>query len=114
MGNYFLGSAGSGANNSLALGYFSDSAIIHAQGSNSYSSGISGYLSSKDKPRVFAFMSGATGKKTYINGVLASESADATKLTDLTNLSIGQNYIGEIGEIVIFTRNLEADERIAI
>jgi prepilin-type N-terminal cleavage/methylation domain-containing protein len=34
--NYFLGTPGSGLNNSLSLGYSANNQIIHAQGSNSY------------------------------------------------------------------------------
>ncbi len=117
-GNYFLGEAGNGLNNSLALGYSDDKQIIHAQGTNSYLSGISSYLDSKDKPRVFTFShSSSTGNQTYINGVLASENTDVeaqAHLTEIGTLAIGKDYIGEIGEIVIFSRSLGVSDRNSI
>ncbi len=112
--NYFLGTVGSGSNNSLALGYSADSTVIHAQGSNSYNSSVTNYSGSVGNSRIFTFISSATSKKTYINGVLAAQSSSASQLSGISTLSIGQNYIGEIGEIAIFTRALEPDERIAI
>ncbi len=112
--NYFLGTVGSGSNNSLALGYSADSTVIHAQGSNSYNSTVTNYSGSVGNSRIFTFISGATGKKTYINGVLAAQSSNASQLSGISTLSIGQNYIGEIGEIAIFTRALEPEERIAL
>ena len=48
--NYFLGAVGTGLDNALALGYSADNQIIHAQGSNSYASGISAYGDSQDRP----------------------------------------------------------------
>jgi prepilin-type N-terminal cleavage/methylation domain-containing protein len=111
--NYFLGGVGAGLNNSLALGYSSNSQIIHAQGSNSYASGISSYSDSKDKPRIFTFTHSSTaGKQTYINGVLAAEDpSNLAPLTGISTLTIGQGYIGEIGEIAIFTKALNATDR---
>ncbi len=112
--NYFLGSLGSGSNNSLALGYNSNSSVVHAQGSNSYGSNVSSYSQSRDAPRVFTFISNSDGKKTYINGLLASQSVDTSQLTGISEVGIGERYVGEIGEIVIFTRGLKDDERTSI
>ncbi len=113
--NYFLGTPGSGSNNSLALGYSADNQIIHAQGINSYPSGISAYSSSKDKPRVFIFThSSSYGNQTCINGVLAAENTDPAALAHLSGIgtiSIGQGYVGEIGEIAIITSALSTADR---
>jgi Tfp pilus assembly protein PilE len=116
--NYFLGSDSGGAENqTLALGYSQNATVIHSQGgSNSYSSTVSTYADSKDKPRLFTFIHSATnGNKTYINGVLAGE--DATKTNHLSNierLAIGKGYTGEIGEIAIFTKALTNADRISV
>ena len=68
--------------------------------------------SSSDTARIFTFVSDSTnGKKTYINGILAAQSSDTTKLSNITTLAIGKGYTGEIGEIAIFTRALKAEER---
>jgi mucin-19 len=116
--NYFLGEVGSGLNNSLALGYSADNQIIHAQGTNSYPAGISTYSNSKDKPRVFAFVhSAANGNQTYVNGVLAAENADPAAqahLTAIDTVAIGKGYVGEIGELAIFTKALSATDRTSI
>ncbi len=63
--NYFFGDSPTGtANQKLALGYSLNGKVIHAQGSNSYTSNVSSYEDSKDKPRTFTFVSdSATGKK---------------------------------------------------
>lgn len=116
--NYFLGEVGSGLNNSLTLGYSADNQIIHAQGTNSYPAGISTYSNSKDKPRVFAFIhSAANGNQTYVNGVLAAENTDPAAqahLTAIDTVAIGKGYIGEIGELAIFTKALSATDRTSI
>ena len=111
---YFIGdSSVSTANQTLLLGYSADAAIAHSQGTgNAYTSNVSTYNSSTDTPRVFTFISDSTnGKKTYINGILAAQSSDTTKLSNITTLAIGKGYTGEIGEIAIFTRALESEER---
>lgn len=111
---YFIGdSSVPTANQTLLLGYSADAAISHSQGTgNDYTSNISTYSSSSDTPRVFTFVSDSTnGKKTYINGILAAQSSDTTKLNNITTLAIGKGYTGEIGEIAIFTRALKAEER---
>ncbi len=112
--NYFFGESPTGtANQKLALGYSLDGAVIHAQGTNSYTSNVSSYANSTDKPKIFTFVSdSANGKKTYINGLLAAQSVDTTQLSGLgLNFPIGKGYTGEIGEIAIFTRPLKAEER---
>ena len=111
---YFIGdSSVATANQTLLLGYSADAAIAHSQGTNNiYNSNISTYSSSKDTPRVFTFISDSVnGKKTYINGILAAQSPDTTKLSNITTLAIGKGYTGEIGEIAIFTRALKVEER---
>jgi len=115
--NYFIGDGtDTTANQTLILGYSTDAAPIHSQGTgNNYTAGLESYLSYSGKPRLFTFMSSSTnGKKMYINGVLAAEDVDTTQLSGITTLPIGMSYNGEIGEIAIFTRALKAVERIEI
>lgn len=112
--NFFIGESPNGtANQNLALGYDSDSSVIHSQGSDSYNAGVSTYSESADRPRLFMFTHSAkNGNATYINGVLAAQ--DDTKTTHLKNIStlaIGKGYTGEIGEIAIFTKALNTSER---
>lgn len=117
---YFLGSASSNANDSLLLGYSSNTSVVHKQGSNGYAGGlnsnVSSYDSSTDKARLFMFVSSSTeGKKTYINGSLAAQDPTNTaQLSGVSTLNIGQGYTGEIGEIAIFTRALTKEERLAV
>lgn len=115
--NFFLGENPSGtANQNLALGYSADSTVIHSQGSASYTSTVSAYSSSTDKPRLFTFThSSVDGNKTYINGILAAQDSSKTAhLSGITNLAIGKNYTGEIGEIAVFLRSLKNEERQAV
>lgn len=119
--NYFLGdpetlSGGSSAANedeTLVLGYSDGGTVIHSQGgTNSYTSSVDAYSSSNENPRIFTFIqNSSTGKKTYINGYLAGEDADTSKLTNITTLSLGKGYTGEIGEFVVFNRALKNEER---
>ena len=113
--NYFIGETSSNPNDSLALGYSSDSTVIHAQGNQSYATGasVSSYASSTEKPRQFTFVHSSTaGNSTYINGILAAQDATKTAhLSGITSLAIGKGYTGEIGEIAIFARALKPEER---
>ena len=112
--NYFIGdSSVTTDNETLVLGYNTNTSIIHSQGSSSsYNSTVETYANYSNKPRLFTFSSdSAKGKKTYINGTLASEDeANISQLSNITSLSIGKGYDGEIGEIVIFTRALKTSE----
>ncbi len=113
--NYFIGETSGSPNTSLALGYGSDSTVIHAQGNQSYATGasVSSYASSTDKPRQFTFVHSSTaGNSTYINGILAAQDATKTAhLSGITSLAIGKGYTGEIGEIAIYARALKPEER---
>ncbi len=112
--NYFLGdSLMTTTNQSLLLGYSADGQVIHSQGtSSSYSASVSSYSSSTDTPRIFTFTHSATdGKKTYINGILAAQdTSNKTPLSNISTLSFGKGYTGQVGELAIFTRALKADE----
>ncbi len=78
--NYFLGDSPSGAaNTKLALGYSLNGKVIHAQGSNSYTSNVSAYEDSVEKPRIFTFISDSSGKKN-----LHQRSVGGAKLRYLT------------------------------
>jgi hypothetical protein len=113
--NYFIGENLNGtANQSFALGYKNDSQVVHSQGLGmSYDSTVSFYADSKEKARLFTFVhSSSGGNKTYINGLLAAEDSTKTgHLTNISRLSIGKGYSGEIGEIAFFTRALNDKER---
>jgi len=114
--NYFIGDDSvTTANQTLILGYSTDTSPIHSQGiGNNYTASLEAYVSYSGS-RIFTFTSDSTkGKKMYINGVLAAEDADTTQLTGITTLPIGMGYNGEIGEIAIFTRALKAVERQSI
>lgn len=113
-GNYLLGASGS-----FALGYETEGTIIQTHGEAA--SGVnqaSVEATYSDKPRMLVFThTSAHGNKIYVNGTLANEdSSDEAKahLVDLSTsnpLKIGNNYNGEIGEIVIFDRYLRNRER---
>lgn len=115
--NYFIGD-GSSANESstnqnLTLGYSVDDTIKHSHSSdNKYNGSVTTYSQSQDKPRVFAFThSKVSGKKTYVNGLLAASSSDTASLTNMTSLKIGKSYQGQLGELIIFARSLTDEER---
>ncbi len=117
-GNYFFGdSAALGVNQNLLLGYSDSEHVVHSQGgSSSYPSNVRSYLESSESVRIFTFTHSATeGKKTYINGVLAAEDASNTAhLSNLSTVSLGKGYSGQIGELAIFTRALEPNEIVSV
>lgn len=115
--NYFIGdntnANESVTNQNLTLGYSADGTIKHSQSSdNNYTSSVTNYSQSSGKPRIFSFIHDkASGKKTYINGLLAAQSSDKSNLTNITSLKIGSGYQGQIGELIIFARALNPEER---
>lgn len=116
-GNYFLGDSSiSAANQNLLLGYSASGQVVHGQGgSSSYPSSVSSYSQSAS-PRVFTFTHSATeGNKTYINGILAAEDAsNKSHLSNISTVSLGKGYTGQIGELAIFTRALKTDEIVSV
>ncbi len=116
-GNYFIGDSSSGnestTNKNLVLGYSADGTIKHSQSSdNSYTSSVTTYSASSGKPRVFTFVHDkSSGKKTYVNGLLAATSTDTNSLSGMTTLTIGKSYQGQLGEVVVFARALTTEER---
>ncbi len=119
-GNYFIGDHSSDnelmSNKNLVLGYSNDGTIKHSQSSdNSYTSLITSYSVSIGRPRVFTFVQDrSSGKKTYINGLLAATSTDNSYLSGITTLAIGKSYQGQIGEVAVFARALTDEERQSI
>ncbi|MBP7710655.1 MAG: prepilin-type N-terminal cleavage/methylation domain-containing protein [Rickettsiales bacterium] len=113
--NYFLGANSTNPNDKLQLGYSNNSTVVHNQGSNQYSNPalVGDYSGSGGKGRMFTFVqSSSLGKRIYVNGVLAAQSNDTAQLSGLTGaLEIGKSYNGEIGELAIFTRALDNEER---
>jgi len=109
---YFIGASGGDDNQTLLLGYSTDTAPIHSQGSgNEYTASLESFSSYGNQPRVFTFISDSVdGKKMYINGTLAAQDSDTTQISGLTTLDIGKGYTGEIAEIVIFDRSLKTEE----
>ena len=109
--NYFIGDP----TQNFALGYSSDGKIIHSQGaSNSYESAIGAYEDFK-QPKIIIFThSKDDGNKTYVNGILAGESSNTANVSGVTNLVIGKNYDGKIGEVVVFDRAIRDSEVVAI
>ena len=99
----------------LGLCYMSNGTVIHTQNSTTAEENSSAYASSAPDyvagtPRTFVITSDANGKKTYVNGQLVSSSTDTSKLSGLSNLYIGKNYDGKIGEVAIYNRALKNSE----
>lgn len=112
--NYFIGnSAITTENQNVILGYSEDNLAIHSQaGTNHYTSVVWDYNSDSVKPRLFSFtQSSSAGKKTYINGILAGQSVDAIKPSNISTLTIGKGYNGQIGEIIAFNKALGNNDR---
>jgi len=118
-GNYLLDSA-----TGFALGYESGSVIIQTHGeaaADANQASIESLSAYTNKPRALVFThSNSDGNNIYINGTLANTDTSSEAKAHLSGLSttntlkIGNDYNGEIGEIVIFDRDLKTVERRAV
>ena len=111
--NYFLGESGD-----FGIGYESNTSVIQTHSEDASTDNqvaIESLSLYSNKPRVFSFThSSVNGNKIYINATLANEDTTSTAkahLSGLTTLAVGKGYNGEIGEIIIFDRNLKNSER---
>lgn len=112
--NYFIGDSSiTSDNENILLGYSSSGQVIHSQGgTNSYDSSVSAYSDSSGVTRIFTFIQKkSSGKETYINGYLAGQDSDTNSVNNLSNLIIGKDYNGEIGEIIIYNKALSSKDR---
>lgn len=139
VANYFLGkSSAPTANTTLHLGYSTTALLKFAQGSSTdyYTVTVDDY--SAPIARLHTFVNGAialanvTGADLYhyLNGsatastlaVAGSPSTTMTTLTDYSNAVIGGGhngtsmtyFNGDIGEIIIYSRYLKVEERVAV
>jgi len=120
INQFFLGGATSG---NFHIGYINSSTIragrYGATGSDFFDYAIPAY--SSPTPRIHTFLHSSTvGKKYWLNGGLTPE-ASSNNTANLTfyNGVIGNTegtwfYSGDIGEVIIYSRALTNDERMAI
>ena len=113
VNNYFISDNVNTTNRSLSLGYGSTGKITHQQGlGNSYHGSVGAFAVEGEQPKIIAFIQDSgVGKAIYVNGVLASQSTNTDKLDQITNLKIGENFNGELGEVIAFNRALDTQER---
>jgi hypothetical protein len=119
--NYFIsGNDASLTNQVLTLGYKSNGKMAFSQLANNYDINVNNYDKPITRINVFRFSS-AVGKDCFINGanqtLLESGSPVPTQaLISYVNAQIGRhltgnNFIGNIGEVIIFTKYINDDER---
>lgn len=109
--NYLLGEE-----DSFGIGYETNSSIIQTHGeSASANNQVFIEDSTANNPRVISLThSSVDGNQIYIGATLVNEDTTAeakTHLSEMDTLAIGKGYNGEIGEIVIFDRDLKRVER---
>ncbi len=119
---YFISSNPANSNQSLTLGYRTNTQITFAQGDNGYNIAIPGYQSPSPRIHIFRFSS-SLGKNYYLNGsgpqnlvsCCGSTPVPTQGLTDYPNAQIARYattnyYFGNIGEIIIFNKYINDDE----
>jgi prepilin-type N-terminal cleavage/methylation domain-containing protein len=113
VNNFFISNSSTDTNRSLRLGYGSSGKITHAQGSaNSYNGSVGAFGAEGEQPKIVTFIQDSgVGKAVYVNGILASQSDNTNKLSNIDSLKIGEGYNGELGEIIAFDRALDNQER---
>ena len=118
--NYFISGISAADNDSLLLGYGSNTAMTFGQVNNNYNVTIESY--ENPIPRIHTFRFSPSFEKNYaINGasqilVPSGTPNPSQGLISFNNAQIGrfQNnkyYEGDIGEIIIFNRYLNNDEK---
>jgi Tfp pilus assembly major pilin PilA len=118
--NYFLGGNSNTAGTALTAGYATDTSVkITHQGTQAITATVSAY--SSPTPTIhtiyFNIMSGV-GKKYWTNGgssTDASSTTQTTTLSELDNIFLGEdyggnNYNGDLAEVIIFNRALKESE----
>lgn len=124
--NYFMGGSSTAANANLILGYLSDSEVRQSHYTDQLVySGIPSYVNPTPRIHTFVFNNlggtSASGKRYWLNGSGASSAtntADALQINPVTSYAgsaLGRTFShyfnGDIAEIIIFSRNLTAQER---
>ncbi len=114
--NWILrGSAGSpDINHNLIIGYRDNTTFTHAQYGNDYDMTVAGFTAQEFN--VFTVDSGVSAKHTWRNGALLGSRNDSTKLVSYNGATIGGQgaYTGDIAEVIIYNRTLNAVEMAAV
>lgn len=113
--SYFITGSGSANNQVLTLGYLTATQLVQSH----YGTELDyGTLPAYDSPmpRILTYMADSiNGKQAWINGGTAySDAAQTSLLTSFSGAMIGNTYVGDLGEVIIFSRDLETYERQAV
>jgi len=117
--NYFISGNGTlGSNKVPHFGYRTNTSITFAQFGNDLNASVPAYTYQIPRIHIFRFNS-ATGKNLYINGTVFINSTTASAKNGLTSYESAQigrytttaYYTGDIGEIAIFNKYINDDER---
>lgn len=112
--NYFLGGTEA---STLFLGYSSNTEITFSQSDNAISYGsVASY--NIPTPRIHTVNLSNAGKRYWLNGASVASNSTQTMISSFAGAALGRSvssyFNGDIGEVIIFTRALRTDERMAI
>lgn len=126
--NMVLGGTNAAENTNLQVGYFQNTSILFGQWNNDYIATVASY--STPIPRILTYrFSSASGKNLYVNGSsmtlnsLGGTPVATQGLVSYPGAMIGGYYqnnttwlyfVGDICEIIIFTRAITVEERQAV
>ncbi len=118
---YFLGGGAATANANLHLGYRTDNQLTHAQYANDYNMAVPTYTNQQFFIHSFHLdATGGTGRQTYRDGALLGSLASTVPLASYAGariggyLATGNRYSGDLAEILLYNRCLNAVERNAV
>lgn len=127
---YFLSGSALVTNGNLQIGYRSSTEITHDHFGNDYNVTVASFISGVFIPRIHVFSlnqeaaTASTAKLHYLNGNLSTKLPatldNAAPLSSWAGSNIAHYgpedsfYNGDIAEIIIFSRNLKAEERRSI
>ena len=118
--NYFIGGSNVGVNETIHLGYRSNTSITQAHYSNDFDTPVAGYNSVE--PKLFTFVYNFNiGKQISINGKapVVANPIQSSPLLSCNNVALGKYassyfYNGDLAEIIMFKRSLKTEEIEAI
>lgn len=113
---FMLGTRSNATNNGLHFGYRNNTAFTLAQYANDLDAGVPGYTGQQF--RVWnGMLDTAIGHSIYLNGTNLSNNANTTPFTAAVGAGVvgngyaAQNFHGDVGEVLVYSRALSTAER---
>ena len=113
--NYLLGGTNGTANNNMHLGYRTDTQFTHDHWTGGYNATVDGFTSQEYKVHSWHLDNAGSARAIYTDGALLLGNGNGTQIASYHGAMVGghmaDRFNGDIAEILIYDRYLDADER---